>query len=315
MFKGGFKIPPGADVNARDESFRAPVHYAVMHNKIDAFLTLVHAKANVDTVAMSYAARYSNFEMTTCLLATVPNLLREHYAIPPLLVAVQHFNAGAVLALLKAGVSPNVYPWYERSPLMYALRNDLPTIVEILVDAGAVDDEALDYALEHRKDAYVKRLIPATSKSALDKSVLVAVQHADVSTVRVLLDARASPDKHSPLTVALSRGREYTRLLLEYGASPFVYFENVKIDTLQLLNAAQLRILEDNRRTEIACFIACYRPLRYTEEEGAIDERFIHPLAHLTWAYGVRPIRKRLVAYLVEKNRRNALLVSLRAFS
>jgi hypothetical protein len=59
--------------------------------------------------------------------------------------------------------------------------------------------------------------------------------------------------------------------------------------------------LEDNHRNAVACFIACCRPLRYTVEEGVIDERFIHPMAHLTWAYGVRPIRRRLLEYLVER--------------
>jgi ankyrin repeat protein len=319
IFKGPFKIPPGTDVNALDGTFRAPVHYAVMHNKIDTFLTLVEAKAVVDTTAMSYAARYSNFEMTTCLLSTVPSLLCEHYLTPPLLVAVQHFNANAVVALLKAGVDPNRYPLYEKSPLMYAVKGPASVLASILVDAGAKDDAALSYALLHRRDIdMIESLIPATSPAALKRSTFYAVQNnASLEIVKLLLTSGASPDGDThvcPLTVAISNGTEYTKLLLQHGACPFVRWNvTAMTESVRMVKMAQLCILEANRRTEIACFIACFRPLRYTAEDGVIDARFIHPLAHLTWAHGVRPIRKRLVAYLVEKKRRNGLLLQLRA--
>jgi ankyrin repeat protein len=318
MFKGSFKIPPGTDINALDGTFRAPVHYAVMHNKIDIFLTLVEAKAVVDTTSMSYAARYSNTQMMECLLSTMPSLLQEKYLTPPLLVAVQHFNTHAVVALLKAGVDPNSYPSYEQSPLMYAVKRHASALASILVDAGARSDEALAYAILHHRDIdLIESLIPATSSAVLNRAPFYAVQHnARLKILKLLLTSGASPDgdKHvCPLIAALSQGSSYTELLLQHGACPFVQWNDyAHADSVRLVKTAQLSILEANRRTEIACFIACYPPLRYTVEAGAIDARFIHPLAHLTWAYGVRPIRKRLVAYLVEKKRRNGLLLELR---
>lgn len=318
MFKGPFRIPPGTDVNVLDDTFRSPLHYAVMHNKIDAFLTLFEAGAVVDSTAMGYAARYSNQQMMTCLLTTVPSLLRE-YSTPPLLVAVQHFNVNAVVALLKAGVDPNSYPKHEQSPLMYAVKGNGSVLVTILVEAGAKDDGALSYAIIHHRDIdVVESLIPATSSIALNRCPFYAVQHdISVQTLRLLLTSGASPDGDNyvcPLTVAMTTGARYTKLLLQHGACPFVRWNvDAQIDSVRLVKTAQLAILEANRRTEMACFIACYLPLRYTIKDGVIDDRFIHPLAHLTWAYGVRPIRKRLVAYLVERKRRNGLLLELRA--
>jgi hypothetical protein len=237
-----------------------------------------------------------------------------------LLVAVQHFNANSVMALLKAGVDPNRYPIYEKSPLMYAVKGPSSVLASMLVDAGAKDDEALSYAILHRRDIdMIESLLPATSSAALNRSSYYAIQNnTPVEIVKLLLTSGASPDGDAyvcPLTVAMSHGTEYTELLLQHGACPFVRWDVTAIThSVRLVKMAQLRILEANRRTEISCFIACYRPLRYTEEEGVIDARFIHPLAHLTWAHGVRPIRKRLVAYLVEKKRRNGLLLQLRAF-
>lgn len=319
MFRGPFRIPAGTDLDALDGTFRAPVHYAVMHNKIDAFLTLFEAGAVVDSTAMGYAARYSNMQMMECLLDTVPSLLREHYTTPPLLVAVQHFNANAVVALLKAGADPNKYPRHEESPLGYAVKADASALARILVDAGAKDDGALSYAILHHRDIdLIESLIPATSSTALNRCPFYAIQHnASMETVRLLLTSGGSPDGDKyvcPLTVAMTNGTRYTELLLQHGACPFVRWNvTAHPDSVRLVKTAQLSLLEANRRTEIACFVAVYRPLRYTAEEGVIDERFIHPLAHLTWAHGVRPIRRRLVAYLVERKRRNGLLLELRA--
>jgi hypothetical protein len=319
MFRGPFRMPPGTDVNALDGTFRAPVHYAVMHNKIDAFLTLFEAGAVVDSTAMGYAARYSNTQMMECLLTTVPSLLHEYYSTPPLLVAVQHFNANAVVALLKAGADPNSYPKHEQSPLMYAVKGNGSVLASILVEAGAKDDEALSYAILHHLDIdLIESLIPATSSTALNRCPFYAIQHnASVHMVRLLLTSGASPDGDKyvcPLTVAMTNGPRYTKLLLQHGACPFVRWNAVaNIESVRLVKTAQLGILEANRRTEIACFVACYLPLRYTSEDGVIDERFVHPLAHLTWAHGVRPIRRRLVAYLVERKRRNGILLELRA--
>lgn len=317
MFKGEFKIPPGADVNALDGTFRSPVCYALMHNRIDAFRTLLAAGAVVDATAMGYAARYSNTEMMKCLLTEVPSLLREYYSTPPLLIAVQHLNTNAVLPLLDARVDPNRYPQHEISPLLYSAKANCSVLASILVEAGAKDDYVLSYAITKKRDLdFIESLIPATSPAALNRSTFFAIQNnAGVAAVKLLLSARASPDGDKfvcPLTAAVSKGVNYTELLLQHGAYPFIRAGEADSDALRLLKTAQLSILEENLRAELACFIACYRPVRYTVDKGDIPARYVHPLAHLTWAYGVRPIRVRIVAYLVPKKRRKALLSTLR---
>jgi hypothetical protein len=207
--------------------------------------------------------------------------------------------------LLDAVVAENVdilsvLPNATQDAMSHAINEASPSMVALLLRHGVVPTQESFYrAFKNECVEIIEMLIPFVD---LTHTVYYAMTHwCSLHVVRRLLEAGAIPDPRA-VARALMTSVPYVQLLLEYGASPFVDIPLYASDTSRrVIQKAQLRILEDNHRNAVACFIACYRPLRYTEEEGVIDERFIHPMAHLTWAHGVRPIRKRLLDYLVER--------------
>jgi hypothetical protein len=225
------------------------------------------------------------------------------------LTAVKEGNVEGASLILSQGL-PNAAT--RHLAMSDAIKDRSPSMVALLLRFGiAPTQESFFRALECVE--IVEMLIPFVSLTNVVHDAISS--WASVQVVRMLLEAGA-PAKGNAVTRACMTSVPYIDLLLAYGASPFVDIPLYACDkATRVIQKAQLRILEDINCNGIACFIACYRPLRYTEEEGVIDERFIHPLAHLTWAHGVRPIRRRLVEYLVDRRSTRALLVRLRALA
>ena len=190
-------------------------------------------------------------------------------------------------------------PIDEAAAVLVSIEESSPKILRTLLDAGApLPDVALFHAFKYGKGTEIMNmLIPLASRKVLNKSVYLAIVcRVGCPVVRQLIEAGASVD--GSLTEATNTHVPYLELLLQCGADPFVESARYAVASrVRVLQEAQSQSLKEKRRTEIACFIACYRPSAY---QGTIPDELVHSLAPLVWPQGCSRIRRRVVAYLVD---------------
>jgi hypothetical protein len=217
-----------------------------------------------------------------------------------LIKAVGQSDLEELKLLLRQGVWFD-QPIDEAAAVLVSIEESSPNILRTLLDAGAsLPDVALFHALKYDKStAIIDMLIPLASREVLNNSVYPAIVcRVSCPMVRRLIEAGASVDDPSLVTMATATHIPYLELLLQYGADPFVESARYAYPSrVRLLQKAQSNKLNEKRRTQIACFIACYRPAAY---QGTIPDELVHSLAPLVWPQGCGGIRRRVVAYLVD---------------
>ena len=138
----------GADVNARNEDGRTPLHWAALHNENpEVFTVLLDAGADVNaklewgaTPLNFVAAHISNLEVLTVLLDAGADVsARDKYGNTPLYrAAMTNDNLEVFTVLLDAGADVNARNEVGSTPLHYAAsRAENPEVLILLLDAGA----------------------------------------------------------------------------------------------------------------------------------------------------------------------------------
>lgn len=229
-------------------------------------------------------------------------LALEHQSATSLMTAVRRDDVATVSVLLEEGERFDKIS--GEAAILLAIEQQSPRLLQALMDAGTpIPEIALCHAFtyEHRKEI-VDLLIPRITAVALNDSVYIAIVcRTSLRVLDQLLDAGAPCDGiqgRRPLTEATTSHIPYLELLLQRGADPFVPADRTARGTRErALQQAQSQSLTEKRRTQIACFIACYRPAAY---QGTIPDELVHPLAPLVWPQGCGGIRRRVVAYLVD---------------
>lgn len=223
----------------------------------------------------------------------------------PLMASVRQDDLPKVSALLEEGERFDKLG--GEAAILYAIEQQSPRLLQILMDAGTpVPDISLCHAFryEHHPEI-VSLLLHRISAAALMDSVYIAIVfRTSIRVVQQLIDEGASCDGvqgRRPITEATTSHIPYLELLLQRGADPFVPADLSALGTRErVLMQAQSKSLEEKRRTRIACFLACYRPAAYLEF-ATIPDKLVHSLAPLVWPQGCGGIRRRVVAYLVDK--------------
>jgi hypothetical protein len=229
-------------------------------------------------------------------------LALEHTSQTRLMAAVRRDDVATVSALLAEGERFDKVG--GEAAILLAIEQQSPRLLRVLMDTGTpIPDIALCHAFTYdHLPEIVDLLIPRISAVALADSVYIAIVcRTSLRVLDQLLDAGAPCDgvngRH-PLTEATTSHIPYLELLLRRGADPFVPADRTARGTRErVLQQAQAKSLEEKRRTQIACFVACYRPAAY---QGTIPDELVHPLAPLVWPQGCGGIRRRVVAYLVD---------------
>ena len=229
-------------------------------------------------------------------------LALDHQPATSLMAAVRRDDVATVSVLLEEGERFDTVG--GEAAILLAIEQQSPRLLRVLMDAGTpVPDIAMCHAFTYNHlPEIVDLLIPRMSAAALNDSVYIAVAcRTSLRVLDQLLDAGAPCDgvrgRH-PLTEATTSYIPYMELLLRRGADPFVPADRTARGTRErALQQVQAKSLEEKRRTQIACFVACYRPAAY---QGTIPDELVHSLAPLVWPQGCGGIRRRVVAYLVD---------------
>ena len=167
----------GADLNARDERKRTPLHWAASNNtNLEVLIVLLAAGAGVNaqdewkSTPLYWAARNKNPAVVEALLAAGANPnTRDWAGYTPLHWAAVRENPAVVEALLAAGVDPNARDKKKNTPLHQAAQfNENLAVVEALLAAGAnpnARDEdkntPLHWAARNKNPAMLKALLAA----------------------------------------------------------------------------------------------------------------------------------------------------------
>jgi ankyrin repeat protein len=206
-----FLIERGADVNAPDEDGTSPLDDAVWNGNLEATAILLargahlnEAETKTAATSINEAAYRGGTQIVRYLLRFGPDLrIPDKRGYTPLENSIRVGNADSALLLLEAAPSGQKTPEFLNALLAAAIKKDLPTVVEAILQRGGHTNQFL-----------------ASGATPLD----AAVSQGSVSVVRVLLSAGADPngasrDGASPLEDACLRGYfPIAELLLDKGA-------------------------------------------------------------------------------------------------
>ena len=240
-------IDAGADIEARDDMGRSPLHWACDSGALEVVKMLVESGAEVRasgngglTYAMM-AARCGHIE-TMHYLVGLPEVDVNHkdrFGRTAVLYAADEKYADVVEVLIDAGADIEVKDFQGRSPLLVASKHGHLRVVEVLLKAGAdvcVTDElgetCLSLAAVNRRTETVRTLLcmPEVDVTRTNFSRLDSLHHAVLQkypdVMQVLIDAGADVDARTahyngstPLCFACEgRGLDIVKILVEAGA-------------------------------------------------------------------------------------------------
>ena len=137
----------GADINAKDICEHTPLMCACMNGSTPMvnFLLANDAKINektrFDETALYFAARYNSYDIVQLLLRHNAEMNNRTYSgVNPLNAAILANNGQIVTMLLKAGADTSNF--VGQNVLTYAIANDRPEMVQLLLDNNVRIEEA-----------------------------------------------------------------------------------------------------------------------------------------------------------------------------
>ncbi|KIY01694.1 uncharacterized protein Z520_01832 [Fonsecaea multimorphosa CBS 102226] len=139
-------LDAGADANGRNHSREALLQIAAMKGSRDIVEILLSAGADVNTAVHGYtalqrAAEYGDTEMVKMLLSAGADVNAVVFGYGALHYAIKNGDTEVMKVLLSAGADINARRQSYGTALDHALMAGKWDIVEILLDAGAIDDE------------------------------------------------------------------------------------------------------------------------------------------------------------------------------
>ncbi len=229
----------GAGVDRARQDGRSALLLAAERGHLEVVRLLIARKADVNL-----KARSGETALMLALLRDDPTMVqvlrgagaREGEREAELFLAAQRGDAGAVTALLAAGVPPDVRPRGGKSPLLVAAERGHLGVVEALLDKGANVNEqswqgasALERAAGEGHLRVVRRMLGAGASPNLEgrggrTALMVACLRGHVTTATALIRAGADPEARdhqgrTPLMVAILEGHsQLVTLLDERGA-------------------------------------------------------------------------------------------------
>ena len=191
-------------LNARGPEGSTPFMYAVLYSDATTLERLLklgadpNKKNDANATALMWAA--TDLEKTRVLLehGADINAISNDLRTPLMVAATRHGNAATVRLLLdrNANANPTPKPDVMGGPLVQAATTGDPEIMQVLIDRGANVKAAagpmLSAAIVHRCEKCLNLILAQNpDKPALTQALLETAMHADVNTVRLLLDRGA----------------------------------------------------------------------------------------------------------------------------
>jgi ankyrin repeat protein len=163
----------------------------------------------------------------------------ETYAAGTIAAAARANDLAGSRELIRAGADSNLSEPDGTTPLLWAVYNSSPELVQLLLDAGADPNIAnslgispLLQASRYGNAGMVSALVASGAKvadaqSATESPLMAAARAGNVDAVQTLLDAGADPngteplDQQTALMWAVAEGhQDIARVLLTAGANP-----------------------------------------------------------------------------------------------
>ena len=205
----------GADVTARSRTIPEPEPFVIEVPEITVLgsnypLTIRHPRISGDFSALHFAAQQGSIDTGRLLLkagADVNDPHPEHGS--PLNIAIASGHQDFAEFLLKNGADPNIRDAWGIAPLHYALhegvlilnnfrpsttdelgwtRENMPALVEMLLDYGADPDARIEYSYPYLDDPFLARANedPAQVNPVGATPLLLAAVSGDVESMNIL---------------------------------------------------------------------------------------------------------------------------------
>ena len=238
-------IDAGADIEARDDMGRSPLHLACRSGALAVMKNLVAAGAgvcgtcNFGNTCLIFAAYHGHTE-TVRYLVGLKDVDVNHKGVDDwsaLFCAVGQNHADVVNVLIDAGADIETRDEDSYTPLLYACKNGSQPIVKMLVEAGAevrathnIGSTSLMIAAAFGHTETVRYLVGLPQVDLSHKAedgytaLLAAVENASADVMEVLIDAGADieakcNDGRSPLLKASECGNlQVVKMLVKAGA-------------------------------------------------------------------------------------------------
>lgn len=222
-----------SDPNAKNREGKTALFEAINAGRIDLMTLLLDHGANPNLPGPKHMLwpAVHNPQALQLLLARGA----DYNKAPGILELATSINCmEAIMALLKAGVSPNVKKDGIYTPLCSAIRDNRAELVTILLNHHAdpnlpASEYPVGKCVTHHRAYLLPQLIARGADIHTPKGILeMAVAHNDAEALQMLLDHGASPnDKnpqgHTALTTAIREDRaDMVDLLLANGADPSI---------------------------------------------------------------------------------------------
>lgn len=209
------------------------LHFAAQYN-YDSLKFLLKKRLNMNNLdhlgftPLHYAAM-NDLNTVTLLMkygANVNALNSSNQT--PIFLAIEHDKINIVKYFLKNGAKINVYDRYKNTPLHLACEQS---------------DELIELLLENNANVNAKNIdhiTPIYNAIESKKNVKLLLKN------KAELNIQEKLNNYTPLHLATSTSKQYTRILLEYGASP-----NIK----NLQGLYPINLLNSNKENEKYAFL------------------------------------------------------------
>lgn len=233
----------GSGVKSAAADGTTPLHWAVHYDRVDLAKRLIAAGADVNAATdlgvtpLGLSCENGSTSMVRLLLQSGASPAPAPGAVPVMMTAARVGNVEVVRALLAAHADPNVRETRrQQTPLMWAVANSHPQVVDALLRAGArvdarsttkgtVVQRANRYAGVVSRDEGFRQRAVVEIPTGGSTPLLFAARSGDAQSARLLVEAGANvndeaPDGTSALVRAVHSGhREVASVLLQKGAA------------------------------------------------------------------------------------------------
>jgi ankyrin repeat protein len=233
-----YLVKNGADINATDNNNDSILHGCIYNDLYEILLFLLNNKNNkkinernhINETPLLYAFKLRKFKYAELLLkyGADPNVWDIEGNIP-LLISSYLNNTEVSEVLFKYGANPNLYytDFTYSSPLYYAIKNDNPKLIQMILNHNA-NDLMFCYIELNNYDNFEQLLDNVNLKNNNNETLLLfAARKNKLEFVKILLENGADPNFNiisntnlSPLYYAVKNSNyEMVKLLIKYKAN------------------------------------------------------------------------------------------------